>query len=167
MRAFVTTLLLFVVLSACGGSGATDAGTPEDAGASCPAGAPSRTESSFEGALCDLASSDAGPGCMGEGGNPCGSGGVCTTYTCYQSATGVCRIPCDGGCPSGESCGQDGTCQCTPSATPCGSSDSCAAVGGMLCHPDFHVCMTPEAAGSCASGLNYSPLWHLCRAQQD
>jgi hypothetical protein len=55
------------------------------------------------------------------------------------------------------------TCQCTPAEAPGDPGDSCAAYG-LICHPDFRVCMAPQTAAACTGPLTFSSLWSLCLA---
>ncbi len=123
------------------------------AGCGAP-GAPSsntgRAPAAGEGTLCPLPAGS------------CPDGLICAKWSSYQQSFGVCRESCDAGCLSGESCGTDGTCQCSPSATPGGSTDSCHGIGDLICHPNFRVCLPPADAGSCESPLVYSSLYSLC-----
>ena len=93
----------------------------------------------------------------------CDSTESCVSYSGYQSSTGVCQTDCSAGCSNGESCGADGgTCTCTPTLTLGEPGDPCADAG-LICHPEFHVCLpTLPAGSSCASGEVYSPAWTLC-----
>jgi hypothetical protein len=95
----------------------------------------------------------------------------CADWSPYVEGYYVCRVPCSQGCPSGEVCTQDEggatttTCQCTSASSPGQPGDSCAAFG-LICHPDFRVCLpadTDPAAG-CPQPLVYSSLWTLCLA---
>jgi len=87
----------------------------------------------------------------------------CVSFTAYDSPTGVCQTNCSAGCSGGESCGPDaGTCQCTPTLTKGTPGDPCADAG-LICHPDFRVCLPTEPTGTtCPSGEVYSPAWTLC-----
>ncbi|MHB8418108.1 MAG: hypothetical protein ACYDCL_08525 [Myxococcales bacterium] len=136
------------------------AGPSLDAGA-----APGAGSSPDAGLAADAGSSE--PGVPGEGtlcsypGGTCPDPLACATWCPYQNPTGVCRIPCDSGCPGGESCGGDGTCQCVPALEPGGAGDSCAGVG-LVCNPRLLVCQASQPQADCPSQAPYSALWQLC-----
>ncbi|MHB8416951.1 MAG: hypothetical protein ACYDCL_02675 [Myxococcales bacterium] len=134
MRAVLAACL---ALCACGG------GTKSDGG-------PSRQPGAGEGTTCEPS------------GGSCPDSLTCASWCAYQNPIWVCRPPCSAGCLSGESCGHDGTCQCSPTGAPGESDDSCASIG-LVCHPDFRVCVETQTSTTCPAQLSYSKLWQLCR----
>ncbi|MHB1844334.1 MAG: hypothetical protein ACYCWW_05805 [Deltaproteobacteria bacterium] len=140
-RPHVLAPLSFALLLACGGPP--------------PGSNAGRAPIQGEGDVCPLPSA---------GGSGCPGALACASWSAYQSSFGTCRVPCSQGCLTGESCGTDGNCQCTPSAYLGGPGDSCHGIGNLICHPDFHVCLPPAAPGSCKSPLSYAQAWTLCLA---
>ncbi len=116
-----------------------------------------------EGTLCTPVS--------GDGTSNCPNGLACANWSPYVEGYYVCRVPCSQGCPSGEVCTQDvgsattASCQCTPAEAPGDPGDSCAPFG-LICHPDFRVCLAAETPADCPDGgpLIFSTLWSLCLA---
>ncbi len=141
------------------GSKGTGSGTTSSTGGTTGTGGTAGTGGSGVGSLCTLAA-------PGDSSN-CPEGLSCADWSAYAQGFGICREPCGNGCPGGESCTQDhgGTtsesCQCTAVNAPGDPGDSCAGVG-LVCHPDFHICLPQTASSSCPSGLMYSSLWQLC-----
>ncbi len=129
-------LALTLLLAACGPGGSGDGG-------------PSRQPLPGEGTTCSYP------------GGSCADQLTCTNWSPYQNPLGVCRVPCSAGCPSGESCGTDQTCQCSPAGFAGGSGDSCASLG-LECNPSFRVCQVTQSSTTCPSQLTYSKAWQLC-----
>ncbi len=129
------TLAICLAFAACGSSGS---------------GGPTRQPGPGEGTTCSYP----------DGG--CPDSLTCTNWSPYQNPLGVCRLPCSAGCLSGETCGNDSTCQCAPAGFPGGTGDSCIAVG-LTCHPDFRVCVGTQSSTTCPQNLVYSKAWQLCR----
>jgi hypothetical protein len=148
-----------------GGSSGSSSGGSTGGGSTSGGSTGSSSSSSSggdgEGTLCTPVAGDAPSNC------PNGLG--CAYWSPYASGFNVCRVLCSQGCPSGEVCAQDEggstgiSCQCTPANAPGDPGDTCAAFG-LVCHPDFRVCIAPDTDpdAGCPAPLVYSSLWQLC-----
>jgi hypothetical protein len=131
----------------CGEAGCPGPDAGEQADSGCP------LPPVGEGTICSLSAGN------------CPTGMTCTNWSPYPQSFGVCRTSCSQGCGPGESCGQDGTCQCQPAAFCGASGDSCSSAGNGTCHPDFLACVTTEQSCECTSPLIWSPACQLCRPE--
>lgn len=145
MRRAFALVALAAALLACGGPAPSKGG-------------PARAPTAGEGTTCPLPPT---PGSFTQ--ESCPANLLCVDWSPYGGAAfGVCRVACSQGCATGESCGTDGSCQCQPAAYLGGSDDSCVSLG-LICHPDFHVCLAAQQPSDCSSGESYAQAWTLCR----